>query len=159
MPREEGPVAETPPRPLTVLRDGADVAVHYPWFNGGAVVLLLLFGLPVVGCGAAWAGYALGDESLLAPASWLSLLAIPFLVADYWCVASIANTTRVACLSGRLVVEHGPLPWRRGFALEAGTVAALEIRREAHVGHNRTETYTYGLYARRGSGGSTAIIT
>lgn len=60
-----------------------------------------------------------------APPAWAWLVGLgllPGLVLGYMGLAHTLNSTRVDIAAGRLQVEYGPVPWKRGLSAELSTV-------------------------------------
>ncbi len=125
---------DTPAYPMPascrwVVHDGPNLHLELPWrswelafllffsvfWNGGILVMLMSIAL---------------EQGLMAA---LPMLAIPHVWVGiglgYYVIASFVNTTVVAVDDGKLIVDHGPLPWWGQRAIPLEDVDQLYVER------------------------------
>lgn len=132
------------PKGISVANRGYELAITRSWF-GARYVLLTFFTLVWNGFLVMWYGIALSQRmwEMGLFASGHALIGVALIYAT---IAGYINKTLITVGSGRLKVEHGPLPWIGNKQLDAVAIKQLYCKERIHRGRNST-SYSYEVHA------------
>lgn len=137
------PEAALPAR-FSIHREGPDLVISRRWFSH-VVWPLIFFAILWNGFLVVWHGIALASGMWFMSVFGLIHTAVGIGLI-YFIIATFCNQTVIRAGSGRLRIQHGPVPWRGNQDLASSELHQLFCREKITRGKNGTST-TYQLEA------------
>jgi hypothetical protein len=139
-----------------VTQRPGELVIEQRWL-GLETFLLAAFALFWNGFLVVWFRIAF-SEGFWPMAAFGSLHAAVGVVLAYYVLCSFANTTRIRVGSGRLGVEHGPLPWVGQRDLASGAVEQLYCVRKQGSNERRSGS-SFTVKALLGDGRALSLVS
>ncbi|MCU0794852.1 MAG: hypothetical protein MUF31_02850 [Akkermansiaceae bacterium] len=137
------PQVELPAR-FTIAQEGPDLVITRRWFNH-AVWFLAFFCLFWNGFLVVWHTIALSTGAWFMSAFGLIHTAVGIGLL-YMVIATFCNRTEIRAGSGRLAIQHGPIPWRGNQVIASTEIVQLFCREKISRNKNGTSS-SYELEA------------
>jgi hypothetical protein len=144
---------------------GGDLVIETRWFEARRHLPMLAFCVLWDVFLVAWYARIFGFDAPARAGAALTVLFAVFPVMHvaigvgltYRVLAGLMNRTRVGLRDGALFVRHGPLPWRGGRTLPAGTIRQLFVE-ERRVPDRRDMPLSYALSALAEGGARVPLV-
>ncbi|MBM3977776.1 MAG: hypothetical protein FJ299_12405 [Planctomycetes bacterium] len=138
------------PANVRAVKGERGLELHRRWYNH-SVLFLIPFCLVWNGFIVFWYASVAGGN-----APWIArLFPIVHVCVGVWLsyttLALLLNTTRIGLARGRLVIAHGPLPWRGNREIAASSIAQLYCRSKVrNTKGGARETFSIWLLEKEG---------
>ncbi len=129
----------TIPRNIHLSEKSDGLSIEYSWFKLKYLLVLLLF--PLCSYIVVQSPYVEGNINEITFPVWIIILLN--IIAAYYCLTKVLNTTEIQVNYNRIVIKHGPLPMERDLIIKRSDLTQLYVtkRRLAHRYYLYSSTY------------------